>query len=79
MNDNDIILTGVPRSGTTLACLLLSKLPDVVALNEPMRTARFRSIRIEKQLSSSFRLAVKHNALYEKVVARRKKRVGREE
>jgi hypothetical protein len=118
MNDNNIILTGVPRSGTTLACLLLSKLPEVVALNEPMRTASFKSkaealagvptfftatrrsilergvataravggkmtdnhfaqvkgkrtklvtkqeIRIEKQLSPSFRLAVKHNALF---------------
>jgi hypothetical protein len=118
MNNNDIILTGVPRSGTTLACLLLSKLPEVVALNEPMRTATYRSyaealagvpdffsatrtsvlergvataravngkmtdnhfaevkgkrtklvtkqeIRINKPLSASFRLAVKHNALF---------------
>lgn len=32
----DIILTGIPRSGTTLTCNLLNKLPDVVALNEPM-------------------------------------------
>lgn len=38
---NDIILTGLPRSGTTLACLLLSKLPDFLALNEPMRTATY--------------------------------------
>lgn len=41
--DRDIILTGVPRSGTTLACLLLSQIPEVLALNEPMRTAKFRS------------------------------------
>ncbi len=40
---NDIILTGLPRSGTTLACLLLSKLPDFLALNEPMRTATYRT------------------------------------
>lgn len=33
---NDIVLTGVPRSGTTLACFLLNKLPDVVALHEPI-------------------------------------------
>lgn len=32
----DVILTGIPRSGTTLACYLLNKLPNVVALNEPM-------------------------------------------
>lgn len=118
MNSNDIILTGVPRSGTTLACLLLSKLPNLLALNEPMRTASYKSraealanlpgffsatrtsilergvataravngkmtdnhfaqvkgqrtklltkqeIRIEKQLSSSFGLAIKHNTLF---------------
>ncbi|MEM1319716.1 MAG: hypothetical protein AAGG75_05630 [Bacteroidota bacterium] len=33
---NNIILTGVPRSGTTLACFLLSQLPETLALNEPM-------------------------------------------
>ena len=32
----DVILTGVPRSGTTLACRLLSEYPDVIALNEPL-------------------------------------------
>lgn len=32
----DRILTGIARSGTTLACTLLNKLPDVVALHEPM-------------------------------------------
>ncbi len=30
------ILTGAPRSGTTLVCSLLNRLPDVVALNETM-------------------------------------------
>lgn len=32
----NIILTGVPRSGTTLVCKLLCELPNVVALNEPL-------------------------------------------
>jgi hypothetical protein len=31
----DILLTGLPRSGTTLACHLLNHLPDAVALFEP--------------------------------------------
>lgn len=31
-----IILTGIPRSGTTLTCHLLNKLPDCVALHEPL-------------------------------------------
>ena len=43
MSDNNIILTGIPRSGTTLACLLLSQIPNVVALNEPMKTGAYRS------------------------------------
>jgi hypothetical protein len=37
----DIVLTGLPRSGTTLACHLLNKLPDTVALTEPISPGRF--------------------------------------
>jgi hypothetical protein len=37
----DVLLTGLPRSGTTLACKLLNGLPDVVALHEPLRHTRF--------------------------------------
>lgn len=32
----NIILTGLPRSGTTLTCHLLNKVDDAVALHEPM-------------------------------------------
>jgi hypothetical protein len=35
----DIILTGIARSGTTLTCSLLNKLPQTVALHEPMNPA----------------------------------------
>lgn len=35
-NYKNIILTGLPRSGTTLTCYLLNSLPNVVALHEPM-------------------------------------------
>ena len=35
MNRN-LIITGIPRSGSTLTCSLLNRLPDVVALNETM-------------------------------------------
>lgn len=31
-----VILTGLPRSGTTLTCHLLNKLPNCVALHEPL-------------------------------------------
>jgi len=33
----NVILTGVPRSGTTLVCHLINSLPDSIALHEPMR------------------------------------------
>jgi hypothetical protein len=33
---NDVILTGLPRAGTTLTCELLNAVPDTVALDEPM-------------------------------------------
>lgn len=33
----NIVLTGIARSGTTLSCSLLNKLPQCVALHEPMR------------------------------------------
>lgn len=41
--NNDIILTGPPRSGTTLTCFLLNKLEDTIALNEPMNLKMFPS------------------------------------
>lgn len=41
MNNSNILLTGVPRSGTTLTCHLLNQVPDVVALHEPMNVGAF--------------------------------------
>ncbi len=35
-----ILLTGLPRSGTTLTCALLNQCPDTVALAEPIQLAR---------------------------------------
>ena len=37
----NVILTGVPRSGTTLTCHLLNKLSNTVALHEPMKVDVF--------------------------------------
>ncbi|MEM4724889.1 MAG: sulfotransferase [Candidatus Hadarchaeum sp.] len=37
----DIIITGIPRSGTTLCCSLLNKLENLVALVEPWLGLRF--------------------------------------
>lgn len=35
-NRHNIVLTGIPRSGTTLSCHLLNKVVDTVALHEPI-------------------------------------------
>ena len=40
MAGSDVLLTGVPRSGTTLACYLLNRVPNTVALVEPLRAGR---------------------------------------
>src|ERR1700757_1583022 len=37
----NVLITGLPRSGTTLVCSLLNKLPDIVALHEPMNVFEF--------------------------------------
>lgn len=41
-HDHDIVLAGLPRSGSTLTCHLINKLPDAVALNEPMNIGHFK-------------------------------------
>jgi hypothetical protein len=43
-NLHNIVLTGLPRSGTTLACHLLNKLPDTVAVLEPFEAGRFADL-----------------------------------
>jgi hypothetical protein len=43
-NSRNIVLTGLPRSGTTLACHLLNKLPNTVALLEPFEAGRFADL-----------------------------------
>lgn len=45
MIQKNIILTGPPRSGTTLTCNLLNKLPNVLALHEPMNLKMFSNKR----------------------------------
>jgi len=38
------LITGLPRSGTTLICHLLNKIPDCVALHEPMQPTAMRGM-----------------------------------
>ncbi len=37
----NIVITGLGRSGTTLTCHLLNKLPDTIALSEPISPGKF--------------------------------------
>jgi hypothetical protein len=41
----NLLITGLPRSGTTLACELLGSLPDTVALDEPLYGTIFTDTR----------------------------------
>lgn len=40
----DVLLTGLPRSGTTMTCHLLNKLPNNVALDEPMAVSQLATL-----------------------------------
>lgn len=40
-NSNTLLLTGLPRAGTTLSCNILNSHSNVLALHEPMVPARF--------------------------------------
>ena len=48
MNRTNVVLTGLPRSGTTLACRLLNTLPDTVALHEPIAPGKFAGMEDER-------------------------------
>jgi hypothetical protein len=41
---NNVLLTGLPRSGTTLVCHLLSQTDDAVALHEPMQVGQWAKL-----------------------------------
>lgn len=44
-----ILLTGLPRSGSTLVCNLLTSLPNIVALNEPMKIMELSGLSTKQQ------------------------------
>jgi hypothetical protein len=55
MSNNNVLLTGVPRSGTTLTCHLLNKLPDTVALHEPMRVKKLAKLKNHEEICRSIK------------------------
>ncbi len=58
-NQNDYILTGLPRAGTTLACKILSEQANVIALNEPIQwkgmTSTHDGLTLTRHAFTSFR------------------------
>lgn len=66
INPHNILLTGVPRSGTTLTCHLLNKLPNTVALHEPMTVRLFADLPNHRAICNQiddFMNQVRHLAL----------------
>ena len=63
-----ILLTGLPRSGTTLTCSLLNECPDVVALAEPIQLERHGDRALAVEEIAAFADAMRRRALDEGVV-----------
>lgn len=53
IHHRNIVLTGLPRSGTTLTCHLLNKLPNAVALHEPMAPGKLAELEGEEAILDS--------------------------
>jgi hypothetical protein len=62
---NNIVITGVPRSGTTLCCYLLSQVPNMVALNEPLNLRKFKTKRRAIRGIENFYAHTRHTLLTE--------------
>ncbi len=55
-DQRNVILTGVPRSGSTLVCRLLCQIPDVIGLNEPLEASLFPNrAKALKSINRSFK------------------------
>lgn len=48
----DILITGLPRLGTTLTCHLLNKVSECVALHEPMAPAQLKGLDADALLAA---------------------------
>lgn len=61
------LLTGVPRSGSSLACRLAGELPDVVALSEPVSRKAFAGLATAAEASDRLvRFAIEARRLVER-------------
>jgi hypothetical protein len=52
MSGQNVLVSGTPRSGTTLTCHLLNKLPNTVALHEPMSVKKFAAFASHDEINT---------------------------
>jgi len=74
MVNHDVLLTGIPRSGTTLACSLLNRLPQVLALIEPMNMRELKAAGTDEsrvRYIADYLAQIRRNALEQGVVPRK--------
>jgi len=78
MAAEDILLTGTGRSGTTLTCHLLNRLPETVALFEPMKVKEFARMRGADEMGDAIArfCAEQRTSLHERGVAVSKQSKG---
>lgn len=65
LHPRDVVLTGVPRSGTTMVCKLLSDERDCIALNEPIRLGQANSREEVLKMTRSFYIKTRRTLLKE--------------
>jgi Sulfotransferase family len=65
---NDILLTGLPRSGTTLMCACINRLPDCLALAEPISPPTHGNVAAAMECVSAFLSATRERALRDRRV-----------
>jgi Sulfotransferase family len=65
---NDILLTGLPRSGTTLLCACINRLADCLALAEPISPPTHGNIEEALEFISAFLGATRERALRDRRV-----------
>ena len=69
MDKRTILLTGIPRSGTTLCCHLLNQLPNTIALHEPISSQDLKALPRELAVHAitDFGISARHQALTSRV------------
>jgi hypothetical protein len=76
---NNIVLTGVPRSGTTLSCHLLNKLPNTVALHEPIEFREILKFKNHQEICDFVELSFEEmrSSIFHQKIAKSKQVDGR--